>query len=301
MMAADAACYAAKDAGRNRVHVYQPEDEVLSRRSGEMQWVARIGRALEEGRLALCAQPIAPTRGAAVHDPHRDPAHFEVLLRMRGEDDALILPNAFLPAAERYNLATRLDLWVLDATLSWLLALPGRLARVQTCCLNLSGHSIGDEGFLQHLLEALHRHQELGPRLCFELTETAAVANLERSIRFMEQLRRLGCRFALDDFGTGLSSFGYLKSLPVDYLKIDGVFVRGMLDDPIDRAMVTSIHEVSRITGKKTIAENVESPRALALLEDLGVDFAQGHLIGMPVPLEDAVRPRKAQVVPIHS
>ena len=286
MMAVDAACYAAKDGGRNRVHLYQEQDEVLSRRHGEMQWVARITRALQSDGLALAAQPIIPIRSTDQRTSQQDLRHFEILLRMRGENEELIMPGSFLPAAERYGLAIRVDTWVFDTTLRWLLDVPGRLDEVETCCINLSGQAISDANFLNHVIDRLRQEPKVGSRLCFEITETAAISDLDKAVVFMEQLREFGCRFALDDFGTGLSSFGYLRTLPVDFLKIDGVFVRDMETDEVDFAMVRSISEVGRIMGKKTVAEYVENKELLAMLEDLDVDFAQGFAVGKPQALD---------------
>jgi diguanylate cyclase (GGDEF)-like protein len=297
MMAADSACYASKDSGRNRVHLYSGEDTARSSRHGEMQWATRVTRALEDEGLTLVALPIVALDAAAslqTPDPLR---HFEVLLRLRGDDHALIAPAAFLPAAERYGLAPRLDAWVVDTTMDWL---SQHRRRVQTCSVNLSSNAVADEAFLQRLLERLEGSVGLGERLCFEITETTAMISLEQTRRFMEALRPLGCRFALDDFGAGLSSFGYLKNLPVDYLKIDGAFVRGMLDDEVDRTMVRSIQEVARILGKQTIAECVEDESMLAPLRQLGINHAQGFALARPRVLDESASPISAQIIHLH-
>jgi|GEM_PF-927924 len=279
---ADAACFAAKDAGRNRVHLYRDDDRELARQQGEMQWVSRIARAIDEDRLCLYLQPIVPASG---EEPEQ--RRYECLLRLRDEDDRVVPPGAFLPAAERYGLATQLDRWVLHAVLDWLESLCEISAPLPLCAINLSGHSLNDEVFLHEIIDRLSLSKLPANHLCFEVTETATIANLAHATVFMRALRSCGCRFALDDFGSGLSSFGYLKQLPVDYLKIDGVFVRDILDDPIDEAMVRSINQIGHVLGKRTIAEFVENEQVLALLRDIGVDFVQGFGVARPMPLQD--------------
>ena len=212
-------------------------------------------------------------------------AHFELLLRMVG-DEEVILPSVFLPVAERYCLATRIDRWVIEHSVSWLCADSERLAQVEQCTINLSGQSLADEEFLEFVLNILQSTQGVAKKICFEITETAAIRNLSTGIRFITALKQLGCHFALDDFGSGLSSFGYLKSLPVDYLKIDGQFVHDIVDDPINLAMVRSIHEIATVMGKRTIAEFVESTAILESLRGIGVDYVQGHVIAPPQALE---------------
>jgi EAL domain-containing protein (putative c-di-GMP-specific phosphodiesterase class I) len=281
MKQADAACYAAKDGGRNRVHVYQADDSELARRHGEMQWVADINQALDEDRFVLYVQPIVPTT-----EMRRQAEHFEVLVRMVAEDGAIIPPGAFLPAAERYNLAARLDKWVIGTLFRYLKKDPYLHNTLGVCSINLSGQSIADPDFLSFLIGQLQNGIE-AERICFEITETAAIANLTRASEFMYQLRALGCRFALDDFGSGLSSFAYLKSMPVDYLKIDSIFVKTMIEDAADAALVKSIHEVGKALGKKTIAEFVENDVIKAKLVEISVDYAQGYGISQPYPLSD--------------
>lgn len=281
LAAADIACYAAKDMGRNRIHVYDRNDDEMLRRKGEMHWVSRIREALEQNRFVLFRQAIVPVAGDA-----QPTGCSEVLLRMRDEDGSLIAPGAFLPAAERYNLAGAVDRWVVRALLSQLAEHGYAKANpARTFFVNISGATLNDDGFFPFLREELRRTGVAPSTLCFEITETAAVANLSRAVSFIRDVRGDGCRFALDDFGAGLSSFSYLKTIPVDFLKIDGGFVRDMLDDPMDRAIVEAITHIGQSVGLKTIAEFVESDSILESLADVGVDCAQGYAIHRPEPL----------------
>jgi diguanylate cyclase (GGDEF)-like protein/PAS domain S-box-containing protein len=282
LSAADSACYMAKEGGRNRVHMYQPNDTELARRQGEMQWVARIHRALDESRLELACQRIVPVAGAGAAG-----LHLEVLVRMRDEQGRSVPPGAFLPAAERYNLMPTVDRWIVGATLDTLAAHREVLDQIEMCSINLSGNSVGEEDFLRFISERLQASGIPAHKICFEITETAAVANLSRALAFIGALREQGCRFALDDFGSGMSSFAYLKTLPVDFLKIDGNFVRDMPHDPVDHAMVEAINQVGHVMGILTIAEFVENERIFAALGSIGVDFAQGIGIAAPEPLRD--------------
>jgi diguanylate cyclase (GGDEF)-like protein len=276
---ADAACYAAKDAGRNRIHVYRDDDSTLVRRHGEMQWVSRITEAIQEGRFHLYYQLIVPVSG------EEEGVHFEFLLRMEDEDNNIIAPRAFLHAAERYNLMLGLDRWVTKTALQWLQSHPEQVDHLKLCTINLSGHSLGDADFMQFIIKELKQSGIPPEKICFEVTETAAISNLMKAIRFMSILRDLGCRFSLDDFGSGMSSFAYLKNLPVDYLKIDGIFVKDIADDPIDYAMVKAINEMGHVMGKETVAEFVEKEAILWKLREIGVDYAQGYAIAKPRPL----------------
>lgn len=275
LSAADAACYAAKDQGRNRIHVYREDDAELARRHGEMQWVARIQHALEEDRFHLAVQSIVP-----VDPSRREGAHYELLLRMEDDDGRPIQPDVFLPAAERYSLIGRLDRWVVQAAFNWLASGAHRLSELHLCCINLSGQSIDDPAFLDYVVCQLDETGVPAAKICFEITETAAIAQLSGAMRFMSALRGRGCRFALDDFGSGLSSFAYLKKLPVDFLKIDGAFVKGIGADPVDVAIVRAIHELARVMNKQTVAECVHDETILRKLRELGVDYAQGHAFG---------------------
>ena len=278
---ADAACYAAKDKGRNRVHVYRPDDEELAQRHGEMQWVSRIQRGLEQNRFCLYGQPIVPF---TIQD---EGLHFETLVRYRDDKGYIIPPGAFLSSAERYNLAAALDRSVISHLFEWIAQKPGFLDKLSLCSVNLSGVSLSDESMLGFITEQLGLWQIPPQKICFEITETAAIANLSYATKFISHLRECGCKFSLDDFGSGLSSFAYLKNLPVDFLKIDGLFVKDIVDDKVDLAMVRAINEVGHIMGKKTIAEFVENEQIFDLLAELGVDYAQGYGIGKPVPLEE--------------
>lgn len=279
---ADAACYAAKEAGRNRLHVFRLDDRQLAERDVEMRWVARIQAALDEDRFELWIQEIAEINREEAPAGCSATDHFEVLLRMRDTDGTLVTPSVFLPAAERYALATRIDRWVLHALTRWLKVDVRQRRRQGLCAINLSGQTLGDESFHREVIALLEDSDIPADRLCFEITETSAIANLSNATLFMHRLRRHGCSFALDDFGRGLSSFAYLKRLPVDYVKIDGLFVKDILSDPVDRAMVKAIIDMAHAMGKKTIAEFVENDAILQELIDLGVDYVQGYGISRP-------------------
>ena len=290
LSAADAACYMAKDKGRNRVQIYRPEDSEIALRHGEMEWVNRIHRALAEDRLMLYAQPIVPLQGAG-------PAHQELLVRLLDERNEVVPPMAFIPAAERYNLMPAIDRFVIRTAFAALARQPRSALREGHYAINLSGASLGDEQFLDDVRAEFDRHRIPHASICFEITETTAVTSLSRAAEFMGALRASGCRFALDDFGVGVSSFTYLKHLPVDFLKIDGSFVKGMLQDPVDAAMVEAIHRIGRVMGKQTIAESVETPAIRDALARVGVDYGQGYGIAMPAPFTTALEqaPRGAE------
>ena len=284
MSAADTACYAAKDQGRNRMQIYHADDLDLARRQSEMQWVSRITHALEQNRFELHAQPIFAL------DPNQVASgHFEILLRMQDEHGQLVSPGHFLPAAERYGLATRIDDWVINTVIEAMRDGLLETGVVELCAINLSGQSIGNADFLERLTSLIDDSGINPAILCFEITETAAIANLSLAVHFIETLKERGCSFSLDDFGSGLSSFAYLRNLPVDYLKIDGMFVQGVAHDSIDRAMVRSINDIGQEMGKMVIAEWVEDEQTLAVLRDVGVDFVQGYLIDEPRPLHEFI------------
>ena len=286
MSAANTACYVAKEQGRNRSHLFHHDDVELGRRQGEMRWVGRIHEAFEEGRFFLYYQHLKPL--TEVRDNRR--WHYEILIRMKDEAGQFVPPATFLCAAERYSLMPTIDRWVVRSTLSWLASYPEHLERLSMCSINLSGHSITDDSFLRFLTGQFRHYAVPADRICFEITETAAVSNLAKAARFIETLRQQGCRFALDDFGSGMSSFAYLKNLPVDFIKIDGTFIRDIMEDEIDFAMVRSINDIGHVMGKKTIAEFVENDDILARVREIGIDFAQGYGIARPAPLEE-IRP----------
>ncbi|MCP5467587.1 MAG: EAL domain-containing protein [Sinobacteraceae bacterium] len=280
MSMAETACHAAKDAGRNCIHVYQSDNAPVVARHGLLRWAARINAALAENRFTLSFQEISPL------GRHQGGRHYEILLRMIDEQGATILPGEFLPAAERYQLTSRLDRWVVGRVFAWLELQDAGEHASDLCSVNLSGQSIGNDELLCFILDLLDRTSVPPHKLCFEITETAAVADMVQATRFIERLKERGCRFALDDFGSGFSSLAYLKRLPVDFLKIDGAFVRDITSDSIDLAMVRSINEIGHVMGKQTIAEFVEDAPTLAMLREVGVDFVQGYEVGRPSPLE---------------
>jgi len=276
LSAADSACQAAKEAGRNRVHSFEENDIDLMRRRREMQWAARINTALEEGRFELFRQTILPLQVPEIG------AHYELLLRMRDEGGKIVPPDNFMAAAERYGITPSIDRWVIENAFRWLVSEADEREKLAMCSINLSGQSLGDDKFLPYVIDQFHRSGLDATKICFEITETAAIASFSQANRFIQALKELGCKFALDDFGTGLSSFGYLKHFPVDYLKIDGSFVKEILHDPIDREMVRSINEIGHLTGKQTIAEFAENVDIINMLRGLGVDYAQGYGISQP-------------------
>jgi EAL domain-containing protein (putative c-di-GMP-specific phosphodiesterase class I) len=285
MQAADAACYAAKEAGRNRVHEWFDTDASLKARHGEMQWVTRLEHALDERRFRLYAQRIEHCCGAA-HG-----VHFEILLRLIEPDGRVIAPSVFFPAAERFNLASRIDRWVLREVLDWMGS--SRLEAVETVAVNLSGQSIGDKSFHRYAADLMARAPSQAGKLCFEITETAAITHMEDAKEFIAAMRKLGVRIALDDFGAGASSFGYLKSLAVDFLKIDGQFVRDILQDRLDHTAVCCFRDIAAVCGLQTIAESVESEEVLAELCRIGIDLVQGYLIHRPEPLDRLLLPEE--------
>ncbi|MBE9020538.1 EAL domain-containing protein, partial [Chroococcidiopsidales cyanobacterium LEGE 13417] len=280
LSAADAACYVAKNKGRNRVHIYQLDDTELAIQQGEMQWVTRLPQALEDNRFRLFYQPIAAIAPTSVGSPH----HCEVLLRLEDETGKLVSPMAFIPAAERYHLMHRIDRWVIQTLFRHLmLSSTARLPHVYA--VNLSGATLNDEQFISFVQEQFALTEICPQLICFEVTETVAITNLAKAAAVMRQLKALGCSFALDDFGSGMSSFAYLKNLPVDYLKIDGVFVREIVSDPIAAEMVAAIAKIASVMGIQTIAEFVEDEFILDKLRQLGVDYAQGYGISQPKAL----------------
>ena len=283
LRAADMACYMAKEKGRNRVQTYHPSDSELVQRVEEMTWVQKIRNGLDEQRFCLFAQEI---RTLNKDEPRH--SHIELLLRLRDEDGKLIQPGSFMPAAERYGLMPLIDRWVIRNAFA---LIASRLsasepARLSSCAINLSGATFGDNDFVDYVRRQFEIHQVPPGMICFEITETSAITNLPSAKQFIQALKGLGCRFSLDDFGTGMSSFSYLKHLPVDIIKIDGGFVTEMLNSKIDRAMIEMIVHIAKVMGKSTVAEFVESNEILEALREIGVDYAQGYAIGKPVPFE---------------
>jgi len=278
MSAADIACYAAKDEGRNRIHVYSAGGG--SNRHREMHWVARVTRAAEENRLELHYQPIIAVGSQAA------PSFHELTVRLRDDDGTLIAPGEFIPAAERYNVMAAIDRWVVLQALELLRRQQDRAGPDLLLAVNVSGTSLNDQTFVDFVLSETG-DPSIAAGLCFEITETAAVTSLSNAIYFMRELKARGCKFALDDFGSGLSSFMYLKTLPVDYLKIDGQFISDIASDPIDRSMVEAIGKVGKALGICTVAECVESAEVLAELGRLGVDYAQGFFVARPRPVAE--------------
>jgi diguanylate cyclase (GGDEF)-like protein len=281
MSAADAACYAAKDAGRNKVRLYRRGDEEVERRRGEMEWVGRLTRAMQADHFRLYYQPIVALADATLVP------HYELLLRLHDEEFP-VLPMAFIPAAERYQIMPMIDRWVIEHALmqcaSGLRVLVGQRVVIG---INLSGASLSDTQFQAFIRAAMQANAMIASQFCFEITETAAISNLETVQTLIEDLKALGCRFALDDFGSGLSSFAYLHNFAVDYIKIDGAFVRDMVRDPVDAAMVEAIAKVARIMGIRTVAEYVEDQATVDALQALGVDYGQGHHFAAAKPLAE--------------
>jgi diguanylate cyclase (GGDEF)-like protein/PAS domain S-box-containing protein len=286
MSAADQACYLAKDNGRNRVQAYRPDDAEMRARKGEMQWVERINTALEQDRFVLFAQEIRPI-GVRTAAPGPSAPTCELLVRLIDTDGELVAPMAFIPAAERYGIMPRIDRWVIEHACKLLAESSAQRTGVPTCMINLSGASVTDPGLADFVRSCLAQTRLPAHCVGFELTETVAIANLERAARMMNELRDLGCGIALDDFGSGMSSFAYLRALPVDFLKIDGEFVRDMATDPIDLAVVESIQKIARVMGIRTVAESVENDAILTAATLVGVDYAQGFHLARPVPLTE--------------
>ena len=289
LSAADQACYLAKDQGRNRLHVYQESDVMLAQRHGEMLWISRLNEAFTHDYFRLYAMPIVHLRDSPEY-------HDEVLIRIRNSKGDLILPGAFIPAAERYDMMLSIDRWVIRAVCHHIQSVRDSLPPLEAMAesrrrapalysINLSGMSLADTGLQDYITEQFVHYAIAPEQICFEITETAVIANLPKAQAFMYQLKALGCRFSLDDFGSGFSSFGYLKALPVDYLKIDGVFVRDIASNAINRAMVKAINEVGHVMGLKTVAEYVENDATLAVIRELGIDYAQGYAVGHLRPL----------------
>jgi diguanylate cyclase (GGDEF)-like protein/PAS domain S-box-containing protein len=289
LVAADQACYVAKESGRNRIHVFEETDLMLAQRQGEMSWVTRLNDALNHQLFRLYAMPISSLRSATE-------SHDEVLIRIVNERGEMTLPGAFIPAAERYDMMKSIDRWVIQAVCHHIksvrdslpmLAAFGETHRrsLALYSINLSGLSLNDPRLHEFITEQFVMHEIAPEQICFEITETAVISNLPAAQQFMSKLKAMGCRFSLDDFGSGLSSFAYLKALPVDYLKIDGIFVRDIANNAINRALVKAINEVGHVMGIQTVAEYVEDEAGLNAVRDIGIDYAQGHAVGDPRPM----------------
>ncbi len=286
MQSADVACRVAKDEGRNRVHLYQQNDLTILRRQREIGWVQRLNEAVRENRFTLYCQAIQPLKGRK-----KRVGHYEILARLQDDNGHIVTPAAYLPAAERYHLMPMVDRWVVREALTQLQSLNWESLPELGCFnINLSGQSLYDPEFLPFVLETVRESGVATRHLCFEITETAAVTNLATAMRLIGTLKGAGCRFALDDFGSGLSSFAYLKSMRVDYLKIDGVFIRNLPDDASDVAMVSSINQVAHAMGIQTVAEYVENDAIRETLVKLGVDYGQGYALAVPRPLAQTLK-----------
>jgi diguanylate cyclase (GGDEF)-like protein/PAS domain S-box-containing protein len=281
MAKADLACDMARETSGNQIYIYTQDDDMLGRKHDEMLWVERINHALRNDRLLLYYQPIVSLKDT-IHD-----VHYELLVRMQDDYGNIILPGAFLPAADRYNLTGAIDRWVINTTLNWLHTSAERISDQCYWGINLSGHSLADDSLLNFVLGEMERYQIPPYRIYFEITETAAITNLKNALHFINSMMSRGSHFALDDFGSGLSSFGYLKNLPVDFLKIDGLFVREIANNLTDYAMVKAINDVGRVMGKKIIAEFAENDQIIEKLKAIGVDYAQGYGICKPKPLAE--------------
>jgi diguanylate cyclase (GGDEF)-like protein/PAS domain S-box-containing protein len=280
LAAADDACRLAKENGGNMVRTNETTDHQFLRRRGEMRWISRLTEALEQDRFVLYSQPIAPVR------EERNPKA-EILIRLLEADGSFANPGEFIPAAERYNLMPYIDRWVVRNTLKYEREMRERNGHFETYCINLSAASVVDDSFLEYVIRMFEETDADPSAFCFELTETTAVENLSRAVGFMTRLKKMGVTFALDDFGNGFSSFAYLKTLPVDYLKIDGSYVQDIDRDPIDRAMVEAVNNIGHVMGMQTIAEFVSNSEIRRILEEMGVDYVQGFEIARPGPLAE--------------
>lgn len=282
LIAADQSCYIAKEKGGNRFHLYQDDDQELSERHDEMQLMLKLTKAFEEDQFCLHCQPIVPLSTGGQQE------WYEILIRMLNKGGRMILPNAFLPTAQRYNMMLAVDRWVISTFFNYYEQnrMGDRGKNPIRFNINISGSSLNNEHFLEFVYEQLNEHHVIPQTICFEITETTAIANFNKAVQFIQKLKSLGCKFALDDFGSGLSSFNYLKHLPVDFVKIDGIFVKNIIENSVDSAMVTAINEIAHLMGIETVAEFVENQSILEKLKEMGVDYAQGTWVGDPMPLD---------------
>ena len=287
LSAADAACFIAKDKGRHRVWIHHTDDDDVLQHRGEMEWVSRLNEALDKDRFELYVQHVKP-----IKEP-KEGVYHEILLRLRQIDGTLVSPMAFIPAAERYGLMTTIDRWVIRHAFQWLAQHKSAYKRSDIFAVNISGQSLADPKFLPFCVNEYKRHSIVPSQVCLEITETAAIANWSHANQLFAALKDMGFRFALDDFGSGMSSFGYLKYLPLDYIKIDGSFVKDMMVDRVDKTFVEVINQIGHVMALKTIAEFVENENIVALLQTIGVDYAQGFGIHKPAALETAFAAKK--------
>ncbi|MGY4827682.1 EAL domain-containing protein [Sphaerotilaceae bacterium SBD11-9] len=286
---ADSSCYVAKEGGRNRVHVHDETDTAVAHRNGELDWFSRLQKALTDDRFVLYAQRIA-----SIQENGGGYESVEVLIRLQDDEGKIVAPMAFIPAAERYGLMPQIDRWVISKALAMHAGFARHYKLPARFSINLSGASMADASLVDFVRQELRRHRVSPELVCFEITETAAVGNFDVAVQLMHGLRELGCRFALDDFGAGMSSFTYLKRLPVDYVKIDGAFVKDMSKDAVDFAMVEAIHNIAHRMGLRTVAEFVQNDTTIEMLRGLGVDYVQGYGVEKPRPLDDATRSGEA-------
>jgi diguanylate cyclase (GGDEF)-like protein len=276
---ADSACYMAKERGRNQVHTYSEDDEHVQRYESQLSWLSQINQAIDNHQFELYYQHYQSLT------QHNTDHHYEILLRLKDAGGKLISPADFLPSAERYNLTAKIDKWVIENFFQWLALHPEHIQHLDQANINLSGHSLADKELKLFVLNAFEKHKIPYKKICFEITESMAILKMEETLEFIHTFQNLGCKFALDDFGSGFSSYNHLKNLPVQQLKIDGSFVKDILIDPIDLAMVKSIKDVAKAMGMETIAEFVESTDIMVELGKMGVDYAQGYGIAKPAPL----------------
>jgi EAL domain-containing protein (putative c-di-GMP-specific phosphodiesterase class I) len=284
MRGADSACDAAKDAGRDRLQVWESDDTDMAKRRDIMSFVSQIDNALKEDRFVLNCQKIQPL------DETKDHAHYEILLTVLDENNEPMPPQDFIVAAETYNRMGAIDRWVIKNSFKWIASNILKLDDLGAFSINVSGNSLTEDDFMEFVLEQFHETRLPTSKICFEITETSAIGSLDDVVEFMEKMKVIGVQFSLDDFGTGLSSYSYLRNLPVDYLKIDGVFVKDIKTNPSDYAVVKSINEIGHFMGKKTIAEYVEDDEILEILREIGVDFAQGYGIEKKMPITELLR-----------
>ncbi|MEQ1778913.1 MAG: EAL domain-containing protein, partial [Nitrosomonas sp.] len=285
MSAADSACYTAKNEGRNRVHIYQANDNELQKKSSGMEWLSRIQQAIADKRLCLYFQPII-----ALSNKNELEEHGEFLLRLRDEQNQLILPGSFLSSAERHDQMLMIDRWVVEQSLMLLKERFQQPSKV-VYAINLSAQALGSEDFLDFVVDNLKTYQKISSNICFEITENIALTDLTHVTQFIATLKELGCRFSMDRFGSGLSSFGYLKDIPLDYLKIDGRLIKNMTKDPVDQAVIESMNRIGHVLGFKMIAEWVEDAQTLQLLEKIGIDYVQGFELAEPHPFHSNTTP----------